>query len=83
MENQNTPSPELSNVFWDPHETIEITGLQLASLLQPLDLLNVPMNSVPVSTLAEIYAIAEKAKKDIIDKMAEEGKLRTETISQS
>jgi hypothetical protein len=78
-----TNQPEQNTVYWSPNETVTITGNQLASLLQLVDLQTVPLGQVPLMTLAELFAQATKSKEEIMQKLSDEGKLSNTPIDES
>jgi len=71
-------APELSSVYWNPEAKIELSGVELAALFQPLQLFNIPQSSVSIATASEIYMLAENAKVAILKRMEEAGELSSE-----
>lgn len=71
----NQPNAQESTVYWRPDEQITITGTELAALLHLVDLQTVAINQVPLTTLMELFSTANGAKSDIMQRLANEGKL--------
>jgi hypothetical protein len=71
---------EQNTVYWKPNEVVTITGSQLASLLQLVDLQTVPLGQIPLMTLSELFAQATKSKEEIMQKLSDEGKLSNTPI---
>ena len=71
----NQPQAEESTVYWKPDEQITIKGTELAALLHLVDLQTVALNQVPLNTLMEMFSTANAAKNDIMERLADEGKL--------
>lgn len=71
----NQPQAEESTVYWKPDEQITIKGTELAALLHLVDLQTVALNQVPLNTLMEMFSTANAAKNDIMERLANEGKL--------
>ena len=69
------PQSEESTVYWKPDEQITIKGTELAALLHLVDLQTVALNQVPLNTLMEMFSTANAAKNDIMERLADEGKL--------
>lgn len=67
-------------VYWSPDEKVTISGVELASLIQLVDLQTVSLNQVPMITLFELFAQATKAKNDIMERLAAEGKLSSTPV---
>lgn len=81
-ENTNQPNQQ-ETVYWDPKASIEITGLELATLIQILDLQYVNMNAIPFSALAEIVNAANEVKSSIIERMNNNGLLSSKPLTSS
>ena len=64
-----------STVYWKPDEVITLKGTELAALLQVVDLQTVALAQVPLNTLMEMFALATQAKNNIMERLADEGKL--------
>lgn len=71
----NQPETQESTVYWKPDEQITIKGTELAALLHLVDLQTVALTQVPLTTLMELFSTANAAKNDIMNRLAEEGKL--------
>lgn len=69
-----------TTIYWSPTEQVTITGVELASLVQLVDLQTVAINQVPLITLFEIYGQATSAKNAIMERLAQEGKLSSQPI---
>lgn len=69
------PETQESTVYWKPDEQITIKGTELAALLHLVDLQTVALTQVPLTTLMELFSTANAAKNDIMNRLAEEGKL--------
>lgn len=80
MSNQTTQEPQ--TVYWSPQEQITITGTELAALLHLVDLQTVNLSQIPLQTLMEMFTLATKAKNDIMNRLAEEGKLTSEPAAE-
>jgi hypothetical protein len=76
---ENTNQQE--TVYWDPNSQIEITGLELATLIQILDLQYVNLNAIPFSALAEIVNSANQVKSAIIERMNNQGLLSSKPLT--
>lgn len=77
----NQPAPnEQTTVYWRPDEQITLKGTELAALLQLVDLQTVAINQVPLQTLMELFSVANSAKNDIMQRLADEGKLSNTPI---
>jgi hypothetical protein len=78
MSTENSqPNAQESTVYWKPDEQITVTGTELAALLHLVDLQTVAINQVPLNTLMELFSTANAAKTDIMQRLANEGKLST------
>lgn len=73
-------STEQSTVYWSPDEQITIKGTELAAFLHLVDLQTVALNQVPLNTLMEMFSVATAAKNDIMQRLANEGKLSSTPI---
>lgn len=80
--NQQTEKTE-STVYWKPDEQVTVKGTELAALLHLVDLQSVAINQLPLQTLMEMFSLANAAKNDIMNRLAEEGKLSTSPIEVS
>jgi hypothetical protein len=69
-----------TTIYWSPTEQVTITGVELASLIQLVDLQTVAINQVPLITLFEIYCQATSAKNAIMERLAQEGKLSSQPV---
>jgi len=69
-----------TTIYWSPTEQVTITGVELASLVQLVDLQTVAINQVPLITLFEIYGQATSAKNAIMERLAKEGKLSSQPV---
>ena len=69
-----------TTIYWSPTEQVTITGVELASLIQLVDLQTVAINQVPLITLFEIYGQATSAKNAIMERLAQEGKLSSQPV---
>jgi hypothetical protein len=69
------PEAQESTVYWKPDEQITIKGTELAALLHLVDLQTVALTQVPLTTLMELFSTANAAKNDIMERLANEGKL--------
>lgn len=78
-ENVGTESAP-TTIYWSPTEQVTITGVELASLVQLVDLQTVAINQVPLITLFEIYGQATSAKNAIMERLAKEGKLSSQPV---
>jgi hypothetical protein len=78
----NQSQTEESTVYWRPDETITIKGTELAALLHLVDLQTVAINQVPLNTLMQLFSTANSAKSDIMDRLAQEGKLSSHPIEE-
>lgn len=76
---ENTNQQE--TVYWDPNAQITITGVELATLIQVLDLQHVNLSSVPFSALSEIINGANQVKSVIIQRMNDQGLLSSAPIT--
>jgi hypothetical protein len=65
-ENQQT-------VYWDPNAEITISGVELATLIQILDLQHVNLSNVPFSALSEVIGGGNQVKAAIIERMNQQG----------
>lgn len=77
MSTTNQTQETESTVYWKPDEQITIKGTELAALLHLVDLQTVSINQMPLQTLMEMFSLANAAKNDIMNRLAEEGKLST------
>lgn len=78
-ENQQT-------VYWDPNAEITISGVELATLIQILDLQHVNLSNVPFSALSEVISGGNQVKAAIIERMNQQGLLSdkpSESLSES
>lgn len=66
---------QVETVYWDPNAEITINGVELAALIQVLDLQHVNLSSVPFSALAEVLNAANQVKSAIIERMNNQGLL--------
>lgn len=71
----NQPNAQEGTVYWRPDEQVTIKGTELAALLHLVDLQTVAINQVALNTLMELFSTANAAKTDIMQRLAEEGKL--------
>lgn len=71
-----------STVYWKPDEVITLKGTELAALLQVVDLQTVAISQVPLNTLMETFALATQAKNNIMERLADEGKLSATPIEE-
>jgi len=78
----NQPQTEQSTVYWKPNEQITIKGTELAALLHLVDLQTVAINQVPLNTLMELFSTANAAKLEIMNRLAEEGKLSSHPLEE-
>jgi hypothetical protein len=78
-ENNQPTAPE-STVYWRPDEQVILKGTELAALLHLVDLQTVAINQVPLNTLMELFSTANAAKTDIMQRLAEEGKLHNTPV---
>lgn len=69
-----------STVYWSPEEKITISGIELAALVQLVDLQTTSIQQIPLITLFELFAQATKAKNDIMERLAAEGKLSSSPV---
>lgn len=76
----NQPQAQESTVYWKPDEEITIKGTELAALLHLVDLQTVALNQIPLTTLMELFSTANAAKNDIMNRLAEEGKLSSSPV---
>lgn len=76
----NQPQAQESTVYWKPDEQITIKGTELAALLHLVDLQTVALNQIPLTTLMELFSTANAAKNDIMNRLAEEGKLSSSPV---
>jgi len=81
---QNNQSNETPlTVYWSPEEKITISGIELAALVQLVDLQTTSIQQVPLITLFELFAQATKAKNDIMERLGAEGKLSASPVQTS
>jgi hypothetical protein len=78
-ENQN----QQETVYWDPKAEITITGIELATLIQIVDLQHVNLNSLPFSAIAELLNAANLVKSAIIERMNNQGLLSAQPLETS
>lgn len=78
--NNQPATNEQTTVYWRPDEQITLKGTELAALLQLVDLQTVAINQVPLQTLMELFSVANSAKNDIMQRLADEGKLSNTPI---
>lgn len=78
---ENTNQQE--TVYWDPKAEITITGVELATLIQIVDLQHVNLSALPFSALAELLNGANLVKSAIIERMNNQGLLSSNPIESS
>lgn len=78
---ENTNQQE--TVYWDPKAEITITGVELATLIQIVDLQHVNLNALPFSALAELLNGANLVKSAIIERMNNQGLLSSKPVEES
>jgi hypothetical protein len=79
----SNPNENQQTVYWDPKAEITITGVELATLIQILDLQHVNLSNVPFSALAEIINGANIVKSAIIERMNQQGLLTDAPVESS
>lgn len=67
-----------STVYWSPDAEIVLKGAELAALFQVVDLQEVSLYQLPVSTLANIFGLGTQVKNTIVERMNQQGLLFTE-----
>lgn len=70
-----------STVYWNPDAEIVLKGAELAALFQIVDLQEVNLNQLPLSTLASIFGLGTQVKNTIVERMNEQGLLFSEPSS--
>ena len=70
-----------NTVYWNPDAEIVVKGAELAALFQVIDLQEVNLMSLPISTLANIFGLAAQVKTSIVERMNTEGLLFSEPSS--
>jgi hypothetical protein len=75
LQNEN-----LNTVYWDPKAEITLTGVELASLIQVLDLQHTALSNVPFSVLSEIISNANLVKSAIVERMNIQGLLQSSPV---
>lgn len=70
-----------NTVYWNPDTDIIVKGAELAALFQVIDLQEVNLMSLPISTLANIFGLAAQVKTSIVERMNTEGLLFSEPSS--
>jgi uncharacterized protein involved in outer membrane biogenesis len=78
MSNQQENQQE--TVYWDPNAEITISGVELATLIQIIDLQHVNLNAIPFSALAELINGANQVKSAIIERMNNQGLLSSKPV---
>jgi hypothetical protein len=76
MSEQNKPNQ--STVYWNPDVEVVLRGAELAALFQIVDLQEVNMAQIPLSTLASIFGLGTQVKNTIVERMNQQGLLFTE-----
>lgn len=76
----NQPNEQEGTVYWRPDEQVTLKGTELAALLHLVDLQTVAINQIPLNTLMELFSTANAAKTDIMQRLADEGKLHTAPV---
>lgn len=72
-----------NTVYWNPDADVVIKGAELAALFQVIDLQEVNLMSLPISTLANIFGLAGQVKTTIVERMNAQGLLFSEPIEVS
>lgn len=70
-----------NTVYWNPDADIVVKGAELAALFQVIDLQEVNLMSLPISTLSNIFGLAAQVKTSIVERMNTEGLLFNEPSS--
>jgi len=70
-----------NTVYWNPEADIVVKGAELAALFQVIDLQEVNLMSLPISTLSNIFGLAGQVKTSIVERMNNEGLLFSEPSS--
>jgi hypothetical protein len=70
-----------NTVYWNPDADIVVKGAELAALFQVIDLQEVSLMSLPISTLSNIFGLAGQVKTTIVERMNTEGLLFSEPSS--
>lgn len=83
MSENTNQSNQQETVYWDPNAEITISGVELATLIQILDLQHVNLNAIPFSALAELLNAANQVKSTIIERMNNEGLLSSKPFESS
>ena len=70
-----------STVYWNPDAEVLLKGAELAALFQIIDLQEVNLSQLPLSTLASIFGLGTQVKNSIVERMNEQGLLFSEPAS--